>query len=165
MEINGSCTRNTRLAKKTPANTKKPFQKKMRKVLRRIYIFTQHKRLEKHSRTCIDMESSLPARPPDKGPRARTKSHQPDRRTRACVLNCTLGQLHGRLDGKTCTTGTRSRNEIDSWDLSSPEERSQNQKPAAQETVHALFLETVIPHTQKPLSNARGLTTKKTINS
>lgn len=61
-------------------------------------------------------------------------------RTFSCVLKGTLGKLHGRLDGKTCTTDTRSRNEIDFWDLSSPEERSQNQKPAAQRTVHAHFL-------------------------
>lgn len=130
-------------------------------MLRRIYIFTQHKRLEKHSRTCIDMESSLLTRPPDEGPRARTKNHQPDR-------------AHGFLrpeghSGKTARTARRKnvhnrhavaqRNRL-LGPVFSGRTKSKPKACCATDRTRT-FLETIIPHTQKPLSNARGLTTKK----
>jgi hypothetical protein len=166
MERNGSCTRNTRLAKKMTANMKKPkaLTRKKRKVLRRIYIFTQHKRLEKHSRTCIDMESSLLTRPPEKGPRARTKSHQQDRahaflrpegHSGATARTARRKNVHNRH-------AVAQRNRLLGPVFSG--RRSQNQKPAAQRTVHAHFLKSSFRTLRSRYQMHEVSPPKKTIN-
>jgi len=73
------------------------------------YVFTQHRLLEMQSRTCVDMKIVL------------------SRETCRKVSTHTQTK-NSHSDGKTCTPCSRSHNKKDSWYLSSPEERNQNEK-------------------------------------